>query len=87
MYSSKSDKGIKSNKLFSYNEKEYTTEAKRPIISHISPFASQFDFLGKDSIRYENTVVVEPLVYKAIGQFQAGELWTLHCIYHRLFFP
>lgn len=32
----------------------------------------QFDFLGKDSIQYVNTVEVEPLVYKAIGQFQAG---------------
>lgn len=32
----------------------------------------QFDFLGKDSIQYVNTVEVEPPVYKAIGQFQAG---------------
>jgi DNA topoisomerase-1 len=33
----------------------------------------QFDFLGKDSIRYENTVEVELPVYKAIRQFQVGE--------------
>ncbi|GMN48571.1 hypothetical protein TIFTF001_017751 [Ficus carica] len=31
----------------------------------------EFNFLGKDSIRYENTVPVEPLVYKAIIQFQS----------------
>ncbi|MBA0567451.1 hypothetical protein Golob_012187 [Gossypium lobatum] len=30
----------------------------------------QFDFLGKDSIQYVNTVEVELPVYKAIGQFQ-----------------
>ncbi|KAL0729051.1 hypothetical protein Bca4012_025144 [Brassica carinata] len=39
----------------------------------IPPNQIKFDFLGKDSIRYENTVEVEPLVYKAIGQFQAGK--------------
>jgi 2'-5' RNA ligase len=32
----------------------------------------QFDFLGKDSIRYFNTVEVEEKVYKAIGQFKKG---------------
>lgn len=35
--------------------------------------AFQFDFLGKDSIRYFNTVDVELPVYKAIGQFRSGE--------------
>ncbi|KAJ0246156.1 DNA topoisomerase 1 alpha [Hirschfeldia incana] len=39
----------------------------------IPPNQIKFDFLGKDSIRYENTVEVEPLVYKAIGQFQSGK--------------
>uniref|UniRef100_A0A1J3H778 DNA topoisomerase I n=1 Tax=Noccaea caerulescens TaxID=107243 RepID=A0A1J3H778_NOCCA len=39
----------------------------------IPPNLIKFDFLGKDSIRYENTVKVEPPVYKAIGQFQAGK--------------
>ncbi|CAH8332883.1 unnamed protein product [Eruca vesicaria subsp. sativa] len=39
----------------------------------IPPNQIKFDFLGKDSIRYENTVAVEPPVYKAIGQFQAGK--------------
>lgn len=34
---------------------------------------NQFNFLGKDSIRYENVVEVELPVYKAITQFQAGE--------------
>lgn len=33
----------------------------------------QFDFLGKDSIRYNNTVEVEEKVYKAIGDFKKGE--------------
>ncbi|CAH2069881.1 unnamed protein product [Thlaspi arvense] len=42
----------------------------------IPPNQIKFDFLGKDSIRYENTVVVEPPVYKAIGQFQAGKSKT-----------
>ncbi|ESQ42923.1 hypothetical protein EUTSA_v10012607mg [Eutrema salsugineum] len=37
------------------------------------PNKIEFDFLGKDSIRYVNTVEVEPPVYKAIGQFQAGK--------------
>ena len=32
----------------------------------------QFDFLGKDSIRYFNTVEVEELVYKAIEGFRRG---------------
>ena len=34
----------------------------------------QFDFLGKDSIRYFNTVEVEELVYKAIEGFRRGIL-------------
>ncbi|XP_037489657.1 DNA topoisomerase 1 beta-like [Triticum dicoccoides] len=33
----------------------------------------QFDFLGKDSIRYLNTVEVEPPVYEAIKEFCAGK--------------
>lgn len=36
----------------------------------LSPDKLQFDFLGKDSIRYFNTVKVELDVYKAIGDFQ-----------------
>ncbi|ERN08515.1 hypothetical protein AMTR_s04000p00007400, partial [Amborella trichopoda] len=32
-----------------------------------------FDFLGKDSIRYFNTVEVLPPVYKAIGDFGSGK--------------
>jgi DNA topoisomerase-1 len=42
----------------------------------IPPNKLKFDFLGKDSIQYVNTVEVEPLVYKAIGQFQAGKSKT-----------
>ncbi|XP_057965522.1 DNA topoisomerase 1 beta-like [Malania oleifera] len=37
------------------------------------PNVLQFDFLGKDSIRYENEVEVELPVYKAIEQFQVGK--------------
>lgn len=32
----------------------------------------QFDFLGKDSIRYQNEVEVEIPVFKAIQQFRTG---------------
>ncbi|WOL06878.1 hypothetical protein Cni_G15612 [Canna indica] len=39
----------------------------------ISPNKLQFDFLGKDSIRYFNTVEVELPVYKAIGEFQTAK--------------
>ncbi|CAH2069880.1 unnamed protein product [Thlaspi arvense] len=42
----------------------------------IPPNKLKFDFLGKDSIQYVNTVEVEPPVYKAIGQFQAGKSKT-----------
>ncbi|KQJ95390.1 DNA topoisomerase 1 beta [Brachypodium distachyon] len=37
------------------------------------PNKLQFDFLGKDSIRYFNTVEVELPVYKAIEEFRAGK--------------
>ncbi|XP_002978794.2 DNA topoisomerase 1 beta [Selaginella moellendorffii] len=33
----------------------------------------EFDFLGKDSIRYLNEVAVEEKVFKAIGDFQKGK--------------
>ncbi|CAN1340109.1 DNA topoisomerase 1 beta [Linum perenne] len=36
----------------------------------VPPNQLKFDFLGKDSIRYENTVEVELPVFRAIGQFQ-----------------
>ncbi|XP_002529020.2 DNA topoisomerase 1 alpha [Ricinus communis] len=39
-------------------------------------FNLKFDFLGKDSIRYENTVEVKPEVYEAIGTFQKGKKQT-----------
>ncbi|KAJ6314534.1 hypothetical protein OIU78_018085 [Salix suchowensis] len=42
----------------------------------IPPNKLKFDFLGKDSIRYENTVEVELPVYKAIGHFQVGKKQT-----------
>ncbi|KAG1326750.1 hypothetical protein COCNU_01G006840 [Cocos nucifera] len=38
----------------------------------IPPNKLQFDFLGKDSIRYFNTVEVELPVYKAIGDFRTA---------------
>ncbi|KAG6499093.1 hypothetical protein ZIOFF_038849 [Zingiber officinale] len=39
----------------------------------VPPNMLKFDFLGKDSIRYLNTVEVEPHVYKAIGDFQIAK--------------
>ncbi|XP_010448222.1 PREDICTED: DNA topoisomerase 1 alpha-like [Camelina sativa] len=39
----------------------------------VPPNKLKFDFLGKDSIQYVNTVEVKPAVYKAIGQFRAGK--------------
>ena len=35
----------------------------------VPPSSLKFDFLGKDSIRYENTVAVEPPVYANVEQF------------------
>jgi hypothetical protein len=35
----------------------------------VPPNHIKFDFLGKDSIRYENTVDVEVAVYKAVEHF------------------
>ncbi|KAG0585132.1 hypothetical protein KC19_3G261200 [Ceratodon purpureus] len=42
-------------------------------VTLVPPRSLEFDFLGKDSIRYFNTVQVEELVYKAIGQFKKGK--------------
>ncbi|XP_062102050.1 DNA topoisomerase 1 alpha-like isoform X1 [Humulus lupulus] len=42
-------------------------------VKPIPPNKLEFNFLGKDSIRYENTVEVELPVYKAIMQFQTGK--------------
>ncbi|KAF3444184.1 hypothetical protein FNV43_RR13874 [Rhamnella rubrinervis] len=42
-------------------------------VKAIAPNKLEFNFLGKDSIRYENIVEVELPVYKAIMQFQAGK--------------
>lgn len=39
----------------------------------VPPNKLQFDFLGKDSIRYFNTVEVELPVYKAVGEFRAAK--------------
>ncbi|KAF9626212.1 hypothetical protein IFM89_031339 [Coptis chinensis] len=39
----------------------------------VPPNKLEFDFLGKDSVRYFNTVDVEVPVYKAIGQFKSGK--------------
>lgn len=35
----------------------------------VPPSQLKFDFLGKDSIRYENTVDVDPKVYAAVETF------------------
>ncbi|KAJ4981779.1 hypothetical protein NE237_032616 [Protea cynaroides] len=42
-------------------------------VTLVPPNKLQFDFLGKDSIRYFNTVEVELPVYKAIGIFKDGK--------------
>ncbi|PIA50017.1 hypothetical protein AQUCO_01300624v1 [Aquilegia coerulea] len=42
-------------------------------VTLVPPNKLQFDFLGKDSIRYFNTVDVELPVYKAIGHFKSGK--------------
>ncbi|XP_020590375.1 DNA topoisomerase 1 beta-like [Phalaenopsis equestris] len=42
-------------------------------VTLLPPNKLQFDFLGKDSIRYFNTVEVELPVYKAIGEFQSAK--------------
>eukprot|EP01018_Ginkgo_biloba_P029459 Gb_13084 [translate_table: standard] len=42
-------------------------------VTLLPPKSLQFDFLGKDSIRYFNTVEVDERVYKAIGDFKTGK--------------
>ncbi|CAI9110669.1 OLC1v1010735C1 [Oldenlandia corymbosa var. corymbosa] len=45
-------------------------------VEHVVPLPPntlKFDFLGKDSIRYQNQVEVEPLVFKAIQQFRSDK--------------
>lgn len=42
-------------------------------VTLVAPKSLEFDFLGKDSIRYFNTVEVDERVYKAIGQFKKGK--------------
>ena len=38
-----------------------------------APSSIRFDFLGKDSIRYENTVAVDGRVYALVGKFVARD--------------
>lgn len=40
-------------------------------IDVVSPTSIRFDFLGKDSIRYENTVEVEARVAELVGEFRS----------------
>lgn len=42
-----------------------------------SSLLEQFDFLGKDSIRYFNTVEVDEQVFKAIKDFKKGNTPTV----------
>eukprot|EP00249_Psilotum_nudum_P024552 c29215_g1_i4 orf=294-2537(+) len=42
-------------------------------VTLVPPRSLEFDFLGKDSIRYFNTVQVEEPVYKAIGEFKKSK--------------
>ena len=38
-------------------------------VEMVAPSSIRFDFLGKDSIRYENTVEVDPAVFRNVAQF------------------
>lgn len=42
-------------------------------VEPVPPNILKFDFLGKDSIRYQNEVEVETPVFKAIQQFRSGK--------------
>ncbi|XP_012845487.1 PREDICTED: DNA topoisomerase 1-like [Erythranthe guttata] len=42
-------------------------------VEPVPPNILKFDFLGKDSIRYQNEVEVETAVFKAIQQFRSGK--------------
>ncbi|XP_052178397.1 DNA topoisomerase 1 [Diospyros lotus] len=42
-------------------------------VEPVPPNTLKFDFLGKDSIRYQNDVAVELPVFKAIQQFRTGK--------------
>ncbi|CAA2969751.1 topoisomerase I [Olea europaea subsp. europaea] len=42
-------------------------------VEPIPPNILKFDFLGKDSIRYQNEVEVESAVFRAIQQFRSGK--------------
>ena len=42
-------------------------------VTLLPPRSLQFDFLGKDSIRYFNTVEVDERVFTAIGDFKSGK--------------
>ena len=42
-------------------------------VTLLPPRSLQFDFLGKDSIRYFNTVEVDERVFTAIGEFKLGK--------------
>ncbi|XP_051131642.1 DNA topoisomerase 1 alpha-like [Andrographis paniculata] len=42
-------------------------------VEPVPPNILKFDFLGKDSIRYQNDVEVETAVFKAIQQFRSGK--------------
>nr|BAK32961.1 topoisomerase I [Ophiorrhiza ridleyana] len=42
-------------------------------VEPVPPNILKIDFIGKDSIRYQNEVQVEPAVFKAIQQFRSGK--------------
>eukprot|EP00760_Papus_ankaliazontas_P031314 PhM_4_TR5235/c1_g1_i1/m.737/K03163/TOP1; DNA topoisomerase I len=39
----------------------------------VEPSSIDFDFLGKDSVRYKNTVKVDPAVFKLVGKLMRGK--------------
>ena len=51
-----------------------TSDMQCENVEMVPPSSIKFDFLGKDSIRYENTVEVHPKVGVLRGESQEGGL-------------
>ena len=49
------------------------TSLRKEHVMLLDDFLIKLDFLGKDSVRYVNTVQIEPLVYKNIAEFMQNK--------------